>query len=150
MFGNEFFFFFLLFRGAPAAYGSSQARGWVSAAAAALCHSSAGSNQCPWPTPQLMATRILNPLNEARDLTCILMDASQIHFHCAIMGTPGNKIIKPFFVCVLFRATLMAYGASQARNPIGDRWPALHHSHSNIRSKLSLWPTPYLTAMPDS
>ena len=32
--------------------------------------------------------RILNPLSEARDPTHILRDASQIHFHCATMGTP--------------------------------------------------------------
>ena len=34
-----FFFFFLLFRVALVAYGISQARGWVGAAAAGLCHS---------------------------------------------------------------------------------------------------------------
>ena len=27
-------------------------------------------------------------LSEARDRTCILMDTSRIHFHCATMGTP--------------------------------------------------------------
>ena len=32
--------------------------------------------------------RILNPLSEARDRTFVLMDASQIRFHCATMGTP--------------------------------------------------------------
>ena len=31
---------------------------------------------------------IPEPLGEARDGTCILMDASWIHFHCATMGTP--------------------------------------------------------------
>ena len=31
--------------------------------------------------------QILNPLSKARDQICILMDASQIHFHCATMGT---------------------------------------------------------------
>ena len=34
-----FFFFFCLFRGAPTAYGSSQARGWIGTIAAGLCHS---------------------------------------------------------------------------------------------------------------
>ena len=33
--------------------------------------------------------RILNQLSEARDQTCVLMDASQIHFHWAVMETPG-------------------------------------------------------------
>uniref|UniRef100_A0A8D1DAL5 Uncharacterized protein n=1 Tax=Sus scrofa TaxID=9823 RepID=A0A8D1DAL5_PIG len=31
--------------------------------------------------------RILNPLSEARDRTCVLMDTSQIRFHGATMGT---------------------------------------------------------------
>ena len=34
-----FFFFFLLFRAAPTAYGSSQARSWIRAVAAGLYHS---------------------------------------------------------------------------------------------------------------
>ena len=32
--------------------------------------------------------RIPDPLSKARDRTRILMDTSQIRFHCAIMGTP--------------------------------------------------------------
>ena len=32
--------------------------------------------------------QIPDPLSEARDQTCILMDASQVHFHCTTMGTP--------------------------------------------------------------
>ena len=37
--------------------------------------------------------QILNPLSNARDWTCILMDTSQIHFPWAMMGTPslGNQ-----------------------------------------------------------
>ena len=31
---------------------------------------------------------ILNPLSEARDGTCILMDASQVCYHRATMGIP--------------------------------------------------------------
>ena len=31
---------------------------------------------------------ILNPLSEARDQACILMDTSQVHYHWAITGTP--------------------------------------------------------------
>ena len=55
------FFFFLLFRAAPTAYGSSQARGRIRATAAGLCHShnNAGSKPCLWPTPQL--TAMLDP-----------------------------------------------------------------------------------------
>ena len=50
------FFFFLLFRAAPVAYGGSQARGWIWTMAAGVhdSHSNTGSEQCVWPTPQLM------------------------------------------------------------------------------------------------
>ena len=53
-----FFWFCFVFRTAPVAYGSSQTRGWIGAAASSLhhSHSNARSEQCLWPTPQLMAT----------------------------------------------------------------------------------------------
>ena len=60
-------FVFLLFRATPKASVSS--------------HS---SQQC-W---------ILNPLSEARDRTCVLMDTSRIHFHWATTGTPLAWILK--------------------------------------------------------
>ena len=49
---------FFLFGAAPAAYGSSQARGWIRAAAARLHHSrsNVGSEPCLCSIPQLMAT----------------------------------------------------------------------------------------------
>jgi len=49
-----------------------------------------GSNQsygCQ-PTPQPQQRWIPDPLMEARDQTCIFMDASHIRFHCATAGTP--------------------------------------------------------------
>ena len=54
-----------------------------------------------------------------------------------------------FFVFSLFRAASAAYGGSQARGLIGAVATSLHHSHSNVRSKPRLWPTPQLTAMLD-
>ena len=55
-----------------------------------------------------------------------------------------------FFLSVcLFRAAPMAYGGSQAKDPIGAIAAGLYHSHSNTRSQLHLWPTPQLTAMLD-
>ena len=69
------FFIFLLFRAAPVAYGGSQARGQIEAVATGLHRS---SRQCQIPDPR----------GEARDQTCILMDLSQIHFHCPQMETP--------------------------------------------------------------
>ena len=52
-----FFFFFCLFRAAPAVYGGSQARGLTGAAATHLhhSHSNVGSKPHLQPTPQLMA-----------------------------------------------------------------------------------------------
>ena len=73
-------FFFFLFRAAPTAYGSSQARGPIGAAAAGLCHSHSHprSEPCLRPTPQLTAPPDLHPLSEARGGTHVLMDASWV------------------------------------------------------------------------
>ena len=74
-------YFFCLFRAAPTAYGSSQARGQFGAVATGtttampdlshVCDLHHSSEQ-HW---------ILNPLSKARDQICFLMDAGQIHFH---------------------------------------------------------------------
>ena len=73
-------FFFLLLRAALSAYGRSRARGQIRAAAAHLCHSHSNTGSEPHlqPIPQLTAMPILNPLNEARDPTHILMDISWV------------------------------------------------------------------------
>ena len=55
-------------------------------------------------------------------------------------------VIFNFFMS--FRATLSAYGGSQARGRIRAVAAGLHHSHRNARSKLHLRPTPQLTATP--
>ena len=56
-----------------------------------------------------------------------------------------------FFVFFFFppRAAPAAYESSQARGQIGATAAGLHHSHSNARSELLLWPTPQLTATMD-
>jgi len=81
------------------AYGNSQARGQIRAAAASLrqSHSNAGSKLHLQPTPQLMKRRILNPQSEARDGTCILMDTSQACSCWAIMGIPLIIFLKQVF-----------------------------------------------------
>jgi len=62
------FRFVFLFRAAGVAYGCSQAKGQIRAAAASHSHSNMGSEPHLWHTPQLRATSwILNPLIEARD-----------------------------------------------------------------------------------
>ena len=53
------------------------------------------------------------------------------------------------FLFLLFRDTPSAYGGSQARGPIRAIAAGVHHSHSNIRSKLRMQPTPQLTATLD-
>ena len=68
-----------LFRAAPAAYGNSQARGWIKASAANLHHSS-------W------QRQVLNPMREARDWTCDLMDTNWVHYHWATIRTPADYI----------------------------------------------------------
>ena len=69
----SFLVFFLLMV-APAAYGSSQARGQIVAVAASLYHRhgvrAASATHCG-----LWQHQILNPLSEARDPSHILMDA---------------------------------------------------------------------------
>ena len=69
------------FRAIPAAYGGSQARGPIRAVATGLCHSHSNARSEPHlrPTPRLIA-QIFNPLGEARDLTSVFMDTSQIPF----------------------------------------------------------------------
>ena len=58
---------------------------------------------------------------------------------------PLSRLMTPFFL----GAPPRAYGSSQARGWIGATFAGLHHSHSNTRSRLYLWPTPQLMAMPD-
>ena len=72
-----------LFRVTPTAYGGSQARGLVGATTAS--NTTATATPDPSRTCDLHHSSwqrwILNPLSEARDQTCELMDASQIRFH---------------------------------------------------------------------
>ena len=80
-FSNLFFLFPSLFRAAPVAYGGSQARGWIRAAAAGLSHSlsNSGSEPCSDLHHSSWQCWILNPLNEARDQTHNLVDITQVH-----------------------------------------------------------------------
>ena len=48
------------------------------------------------------------------------------------------------FFFLLFRATLVAYGGSQASGQIRATASGLHHSHSNTGSETHLRPTPQL------
>ena len=68
------------FRATPVAYERSQARGQTGAAAPGLGHSNTRSELICGLHPQLAALPdgILNPLSEAGDRTCMLMDTSQV------------------------------------------------------------------------
>ena len=91
-----FILFYLLFRATPAAYGGSQARGQIRAAATA--YTTATGMLDPSCVCDLHHSsqqhRIPNPLIEASDRTFILMDASQLRFCCATTGTPERLILK--------------------------------------------------------
>ena len=115
--------YFFVFIATPVAYESSQARGWIGAAAEAYATATvnARSELYLWCMPQLMA-----------ELERIIFI-----FYLLI-----------FFFC-LFGAIPAAHGGSQARGRIRATAAGLHHSHRNTRSKLRLRPTPQLTAMPD-
>ena len=52
------------------------------------------------------------------------------------------------FVLLLFRATPVTYGSSQARGQNRAAAAGLHCSHSNLISEPCLWRTPELMAMP--
>ena len=85
-----FFLPFFFFRATLVAYGGSQARGWMGAAAVSLHHSHSiigsecicnlhhSSHQC-W---------IPSRLSKAIDGSSILMDTGQICFQCTTMGNP--------------------------------------------------------------
>jgi len=91
-----FFFLFVFFRAAPAAYGGSQAMGWIRATAADLHHShnNAGSKPCLWPTPQLTATLDPRPTERGQGSNPHLVVASRIRFHCATTETPDIAFFK--------------------------------------------------------
>ena len=96
-----YLFIYCLFRAVSTAYGSSQARGWIGAAAAGLCqsHSNTGSEPLLWPTPQLKQHWILSPLNKARDRTHVLMDTSWVCNHWATTGTPAVILLQTTSQC---------------------------------------------------
>ena len=90
---NVFLFcFVLLFRDALEAHGSSQARGQIGATPAGLCHSHSNTgSSCICDLHRSSWQHwIPDPLSEARDQTCILMDISWIHLCCATTGTSST------------------------------------------------------------
>ena len=84
---GKIFFFFL--RASHAAYGSYQARGRIGAVAASQYYSHSNVGYKAWdPYCSSQPCWILNPLSEARDRTCVLLDTSRVHYCWDTMGTP--------------------------------------------------------------
>ena len=52
----------------------------------------------------------------------------------------SSTLLSFFFLLLLFRASCMAYGGSQARGRVGAIAAGLHHSHSNVGSEPCLQP----------
>ena len=99
----------LLFRATPAAYGGSQASHQIGAIATGVRHSHSNTESKPrlQPTPYSSQQRqIFNSLSKDRYQTCILMDASQIRFRWAMMGTPILSIT----ICFQCSFDSQAYG----------------------------------------
>ena len=92
---QQSFFFFCLFQASPAAHGSSQARCQMGAVDAGLhnSHSNAISSHVCDLHQSSWQCRTLNPLSEARDQTCSLMDNSGVCYLRATMRTPYCSII---------------------------------------------------------
>ena len=78
---------FLLFRAAPSAYGSSQARGQMGAATVGLRHSNSISQPYLQPTPQFTATLDPQPTDQGLGLNLSPCGYSRIRFYCTTMGT---------------------------------------------------------------
>ena len=72
--------FFLYFRVAPMACGSSQAKDQIGATPAGLHHSHSNAGSATYTAAHGNAG-ILNPLSEARDQTHILVDTSRVPYH---------------------------------------------------------------------
>ena len=87
-----FLSFHFLFRTTTAAHGSSQARGWIRAAAEVYATTTATSDPSHicYLYSILWQHWIFNPLSKTRDWTCILTDTGQILTHWDATGTPKS------------------------------------------------------------
>ena len=68
--------------------------------------------------------QILNPLSDARDQTCILMDTSWICFCSATMGIPFSLFFKIYWSMVVYNV-LLASGVQQSESGIHINIPIL-------------------------
>ena len=91
-----FIYLFMLFRAAPAAYGGSQARGWIRATAAGTATATAmqDPSHIHYLHHSSRQSWIPNLLSEARDQTYVLMNTSRVCFYCITTRTPKLSILK--------------------------------------------------------
>ena len=88
---------------APAAYGSSWARGQIRAAAEVYTTATGNAGSEPYlqPTCSLQKPQIFSPLKEARDQILILTDIGSLT-RWATTGTPLFVFVILFFTCLYF------------------------------------------------
>ena len=123
------FFSFYIFKAASVAYGGSQARGWVRAAAASLRHRHSCSNVRSEQCCSSLQCWILNPLSEARDWTCIPMDTSQFSYHWATMGTPRGYVLSKVIEHFSGDFTGMVFKPGHRWEPLREFWKNTRTSH---------------------
>ena len=98
-----YIYFFCFCRATPAAYRSSQARGKLE-----LHLPTYATATATWNLNHIcdlhhisQQHQIPDPLSKSRDWTHILMDTSQIHFHCTTTGNPW------FYIFILLQMVLI-------------------------------------------
>ena len=113
---------FLLFRAAPVAYGSSQAKGWMGATAAGLHHSHSNIGYATYTIAH----------GNTRSLTHWARPGIEPSSSWMLVGftstVPQRELLKNFFfsLFLFFRAAPMAYESSQASGLIGATAAGLH------------------------
>ena len=130
------------FRAATEAYGSSQARGWISELQLPAYTTAIATQDlslvCDWHHSSQQRW-ILNPLSEARDQTGNLMVPSRICFHFTMMGTPVSSFLEnwePVFMALVHRPSAQAGPRAQYmgllwESAVSIRWIIQQHKPSS-------------------
>ena len=78
--------------------------------------------------------QILNPLNKARDQTCVIMDTSQICFHWATIGAP----LPVFLANRTFRSGILPQ-CTLGASPMSEAEQSKHEGRSSGEGGWVLW-----------
>ena len=84
--------------------------------------------------PRINENIFFSIYSPALDSIDLLNFAIMMGENASFYDVPHKLGVFFFFAFLLFRATPMAYGGSQARDLIGATAAGLYHSHSNARS----------------